>query len=196
MHLLHPIVYKVYQLWRDLQSFLCLWSGILIRPIIVLNLDSNPPSLYGLVNKHETPFYLHSTGVLRCPILIIRTNDFTPSSAYKKQDKETEFLQKTAIQSPDFPEQQPHSSVSCNACGMETTFVRNLTNLHRPFALTMTKLNTCLCICLPDEYLFMWSYKLAASHPNTIRISCHCCSFAFYASQCYYLPLQAQKLCM
>lgn len=99
---------------------------------------------------------------------------------------------KSLSQSPDFTEQQQHSSVDSSACGVKTTFVQNVTYLLGPFTACMRKLNTCLCLYLPEQHLSTWTYKLESSHLNTISISGQCCSFAYFASQ-YYLLFNTSK---
>lgn len=65
MHLLHPTVYKVYELLKDFNFFYLFNLEFVIRPTLVLNLATNPLSLYGLVNKHETTYTEQaSSGVL------------------------------------------------------------------------------------------------------------------------------------
>lgn len=68
------------------------------------------------------------------------------------------------------------------------TFVQNVTYLLGPFAPCMRKLNTCLCLYLPEEHLSTCSYKLESAHLNIIRISGHCCSLlSLHFHVTYYL---------
>lgn len=94
---------------------------------------------------------------------------------------------KSLSSSPDFTKQQQQSGVHSTACAVETKSVQNVTYLLGPFTPCMRKLNICLCLYLPEQYLSMWTYKLESSHLNIMRISGHCCSFAFFASQRYLL---------